>query len=364
MKYVEFYMTNVCNLNCQGCNSISNFNIAGGTHKWKDYQDIYKKWSNKLDIDNISFMGGEPTLNPDLINWIVGVRKLWPTARLFLSTNGLTLKKKQQELYNICCLHNVNLIVTLHNRHTADAIINDVTKWLVEPLTIGELALGIMTILPDNKIELDPEAPKRLQKVLDDCIASYNIIKDPSWPACTTLEEWYQLDASIRQECEQQHNFTFEVALPGIETGEFTITDTNNMIVNIRKQFYLNQGIINANVDNNQFEFNHSNPDKAFSVCSQSACPQFYQGKLHKCAPSHVFKDIIEQFDTDLLPIDLDLIRNYVPVDINSSDSDVLNFIEGLNHAIPQCKFCPDQLTVAETLSSTTKKIQLMRRLQ
>jgi hypothetical protein len=360
LAFVEFYLTNICNLNCQGCNSISNFNVAGGVQIWNDHADVYAKWAERLDISVISLIGGEPTLNPDYKNWIPGIRKLWPNAEIMISTNGVTIDQNQKELYDLCCTYDVALAVTIHNPHSVKDTFTRVKNWLTAPLSVDRLE-GLLIVTPDGKLSPDPAAHDRVQRILSECQEHYKIIKDPSWPDCNTLEDWYALSNSIRQECLQRHNFNFAVLLPELETKETKITDANNVVAYLLEQFYLVQGIVKADMVTNQFKFNQSDPVKAFAVCSQSKCPQFYQGKLHKCAPSHVFKDIVDQFDTDLSSNDLELIRGYSPVGINSTDQEIDEFIQGLKYEIPQCKFCPDQEKLARTFSSSKKTIQIKR---
>ena len=63
---LEFYITNVCNLTCNGCNRYNNYKFSG----WQSWDDA--------DIRHPVILGGEPLLNPDIVKWIKGVNKLWP----------------------------------------------------------------------------------------------------------------------------------------------------------------------------------------------------------------------------------------------------------------------------------------------
>ena len=49
LDYVEFYITNVCNLTCQGCNRFNSFKFKGW-QKWEDYADTYKQWSEQIEF--------------------------------------------------------------------------------------------------------------------------------------------------------------------------------------------------------------------------------------------------------------------------------------------------------------------------
>lgn len=87
----QFYMTNVCNLTCENCCTFNNRRFSGH-YKFKDYKDHYTEWAKKVDIDFMSILGGEPYANPDLPNWIDGLKACWPNNTNFsICTNGTYL---------------------------------------------------------------------------------------------------------------------------------------------------------------------------------------------------------------------------------------------------------------------------------
>ena len=88
----EFYITNVCNLTCNGCNRFNNYAFTG-FQRWKDYQEDYEKWGERIDLPRLSILGGEPTLNPTFMDWFRGLRKIWPDSRIEIVTNGTRLDK-------------------------------------------------------------------------------------------------------------------------------------------------------------------------------------------------------------------------------------------------------------------------------
>ena len=92
LNYSEFYITNVCNLNCQNCNRYNNFAFSGH-QTWSDHADQYRAWAEILDIKEIGILGGEPLLNPDFPNWLHGIAELWPNAKIHIDTNGTQLHK-------------------------------------------------------------------------------------------------------------------------------------------------------------------------------------------------------------------------------------------------------------------------------
>jgi organic radical activating enzyme len=115
---VEFYITNVCNLTCRGCNRFNNYNFKG--HQlWADHADQYELWSRRLDLPRIVIIGGEPTLNPDLELWASNLRRLWPDAVIMVQTNGTYQRPEHLTFWN---KYRVGFGVSLHDPATADQI--------------------------------------------------------------------------------------------------------------------------------------------------------------------------------------------------------------------------------------------------
>ena len=132
--YVEFYITNVCNLTCQGCNRFNNVKFKGW-QKWSDHADVYRRWSEQLELNQLAIMGGEPFLNPNIYEWIEGLGGLWPTAEICLTTNGTQIDK-HPNLYKVLDKHrNVELDISIHNKMEKNRIIDKVSSILSKPLT-------------------------------------------------------------------------------------------------------------------------------------------------------------------------------------------------------------------------------------
>jgi len=134
LSYVEFYITNVCNLTCQGCNRFNSFNFKGW-QRWSDYSEVYKQWGNEFTFREIAIMGGEPFLNNSIYEWIEGLAKIWPDASICLTTNGTQIDK-HPNLYKVLDKYRqVDLDISLHNKITKNQIIEKVSNILVPPLS-------------------------------------------------------------------------------------------------------------------------------------------------------------------------------------------------------------------------------------
>lgn len=133
LNYVEFYITNVCNLTCEGCNRFNNYKFKG-FQRWDEYEPIYRQWSQEIALANIAILGGEPLLNPDFFKWLQGINQLWPTARLEIVTNGYRLDSIK-DLYNYLLEHrNVWLNIGIHNKNKKKFIFEKIKNFLKEPL--------------------------------------------------------------------------------------------------------------------------------------------------------------------------------------------------------------------------------------
>jgi organic radical activating enzyme len=85
---LEFYITNVCNLTCGGCNRYNNYNFKGAQN-WNDYSENLAKWAEKIEINHLIILGGEPLLNATINQWVTGLRSLWPRrGAVQIQSNG------------------------------------------------------------------------------------------------------------------------------------------------------------------------------------------------------------------------------------------------------------------------------------
>ena len=129
IPYAEFYIINVCNLACPGCNRFNDYNFTG-YQRWADYADVYREWAQEVDIGSIGILGGEPLLNPTFLDWVQGVNQLWPGRKIRIITNGFRLDR-HPNLYPILQQHrNIELWVGIHNKQHKQEIVQRVRDFL------------------------------------------------------------------------------------------------------------------------------------------------------------------------------------------------------------------------------------------
>lgn len=130
---IEFYITNVCNLTCSGCNRYNNYKFSGW-EDWKDYEPILTRWAEKIDIIKPVVLGGEPLLNPSINEWIKGIRRLWPDHHSpQIQSNGTRIDLVDG-LYDACRASQTWIGISLHILDDREAIFNRIRNFLVHPI--------------------------------------------------------------------------------------------------------------------------------------------------------------------------------------------------------------------------------------
>jgi len=331
---VEFYITNVCNYSCKYCNRFNNYHFTGHQY-WKDYANVYLEWSKFIDFNYISILGGEPLLNPSINQWITNIRKLWSKSTIEIVTNGSRLNKVN-DLYKTIVNNNEKqtfIHIGLHNLDLLSSTMIEVDKFLTNPII--------------EKIPYDD---------LDHRFATiYKRSQDKEWPECKSLAEYKTLPKKIQEKFNKSFN-----KLEFIETNSFIrAIDQYNVRIDIHIEDVFHRSALIR--DDNLFKLHNSNPSKAHSICNEKNNHHFIKGKLYKCNVSGVLPEFYKQFQMEISKSDAQLIKSYVPLNINDTNETIKSFIEDLPNKIPQCKFCPEWLDSCK-LNPTTKKTKVIKK--
>jgi hypothetical protein len=124
---IEFYITNVCNLTCEGCNRFNNYSFSGW-QRWEDLEETYQQWAKYVHIDRMVLLGGEPLLNPDIIDWIYGLNRVFQTNVQILS-NGTRINQVNG-LYQALQANGNWMGISWHNPNTIDDFDQSVRQFL------------------------------------------------------------------------------------------------------------------------------------------------------------------------------------------------------------------------------------------
>ena len=339
LDYSEFYITNTCNFNCVGCNRFNNYAFAGH-YRWKDYHQIYQQWAKVLDLKTWAIMGGEPMMNPDYVDWMLGVAQLWPNSTGEFVTNGYFLQSNNQNFYEAFLLSNgkVSLGISVHNKNRVQAVLDQVLSWLVHPVSISRI--------PDNLNELPG--------IDDNFVRSYQAIKDQTWPDCKGISQWIELPQKIKNECIEAHGFSPEHLADAAKW--YKIVDANNITVIIKPENFFHQAsVIYSGTD---FTLHNSDARKAHDVCDSKHCHHFVAGKLYKCGQVALFPEFDRQLGFNLNANDRKLMLSYTPGEPNDK---LEKFLLDIDKPIDQCKFCPEKFENQEIFAEHAKKIKVKK---
>jgi len=113
---LEYHLAHGCNLACQQCSHYSNFRLAGAMPTPAAARSEYEAWNKRILPKRFALLGGEPLLNPKLVDHLHLARECWPHSNLMLVTNGFFFDRHPtlpETLVQINC----RLEVSQHGTH-------------------------------------------------------------------------------------------------------------------------------------------------------------------------------------------------------------------------------------------------------
>lgn len=297
MKYKlhkpEVYITNVCNLTCNNCNRFNNHKFTG-FQDWNEYAEIYQQWSQLLEVDTFVIMGGEPTLNPTLPAWILGLNNAFG-VNVQVLTNGTRLDKVP-ELYDTLLITPRSNIknyvgISLHNIDHFDEIRHKVKVFLRGG---GIIEWGGL------------------------------LEKTPSMFWKNQITDYVAIDNNQAKISMHLSNKFFQASIQPTADGRFTLFDNDPVLAHEACGFA-------------QFKSYH-----------------FIRGKLYKCGPVALMPEFDQQHNLAISDKDREILNSYQPLTVENFESYADEFFRELDNPIPQCKFCP-VAPVIETISPSRK---------
>jgi organic radical activating enzyme len=338
LPYVEFNITNVCNLNCPDCVTYNNFAFRGHS-RWSAWADIYEQWSQLLDLDRLAIVGGEPMLNPDFETWTRSLRRLWPRAEIQVLTNGTQLHKYPdlRQLLQDC---RITLKISAHGHANRSKVLSQLCKVLSPQARVS--------------YDINDHELKSWQN-------SYNQIRDAVWPICSDPRDFASLPDVIQRECRELHNLDGGTWLKNSwrqtwQDGDITV------FVDLSDSFL--PAAIRRDTERGTWTLHDSDPNKSIEVCCGRWVPTFVNGKLHKCSTVALLPEFLQQFNLDISHSDRELIAAYAPASVHQVREQIAEFVEdlALGAPVPQCKFCSESDTVGPQFEAGPKKLQFYSR--
>jgi ABC-2 type transport system ATP-binding protein len=128
LYHFEIHITDHCNLNCKGCGHFSN--LCPPTFlDLEEFESDMAAVAQRLDVDDIWLLGGEPLLHPDLAKFVRAARVHFPDSVIKVMTNGTLVMKMGEEFWDslaetrtvlLCDLYPVGLPVDEINARGAE----------------------------------------------------------------------------------------------------------------------------------------------------------------------------------------------------------------------------------------------------
>lgn len=278
---VEFYITNVCNLTCTDCNRFNNYDFRGW-QRWSDYSEQYSKWAQHVRLQRITILGGEPLLNPDLIDWIDGINDLWHKPVQIL-TNGTRL----------------NHVPGLYDRLLAPGP--------------------------------DPKYPWATNWI------GVSLHNHNDRQRC--FEEIHQF---LRGDIKYYDQNTKDIDLGG---AAHAFVDSNKVRISVWEYDRFYTAAVQKN-HHDLFTLHNSDPNKSHSVCgfAMYKCYHFIKAKLYKCGPVALWPEFDQQHRFDITDQEREILNSYQPLTADDVETQGRGFISQIDDVIPQCRFCPERL--------------------
>lgn len=257
LPFLETMIVYGCNLSCLGCTNYSDYNVKGLV-SWNQGQRWLEGWLKRVDIPDFGIIGGEPLMNPEVEDWIVGCRKLMPDSQIRFTTNGVLLHKRLQVIDTLMEIGNCVIKVSLHQPQ--EFYTQSVLQYLFNKATWNPvIEHGIPRWKSGNNIRLQISAPTKFIKTyLNDYATMLPHHSDPD----------KAFDACIQQTCpllfENRIYKCSSIALLNRVLNDWKIQDTT-------WDFYKNYQGLGTDCTDIVLEKFISNFGRAESICSM--CP-------------------------------------------------------------------------------------------
>ena len=189
IPYAEIMVTQVCNLVCLGCSTYSDLQHKG-YKSWNQGRKEIEPWLDRVNFDHIGIMGGEPLINPEIKQWLVGVRKLMPDTTIRVPTNATLLHKHLDVVDLLQELGNVIFKITVHqhdNPKVESAIEYVQNKFNWQPV----YEYNVHRFVTDNNFKFQVNRPEKFFKTFNGeyhNAAPYNSEPDDAFEVCHQKE--------------------------------------------------------------------------------------------------------------------------------------------------------------------------------
>ena len=91
--HIDYHVIDACNLACEFCTHYSNFKGPANIKTLDQCEAEWCQWAQVIHPERLHLIGGEPLLNPQIVEIVQLAFRVWPETTICLYSNGLLLKK-------------------------------------------------------------------------------------------------------------------------------------------------------------------------------------------------------------------------------------------------------------------------------
>lgn len=114
IRNLEVHVAHSCNLACESCTHYSNHGHKG-LLALEDAERWFLAWNGRIGPNILSLLGGEPTIHPQLADFVTLARRCWPIAQLRIVTNGFLLDRHPELPRRMAEAGGVQLYLSIHH---------------------------------------------------------------------------------------------------------------------------------------------------------------------------------------------------------------------------------------------------------
>ena len=161
IEHVEIMAINACQLSCSACATFSDLTHSGYI-TWEKGKQQLLPWLERLDLECVGIMGGEPLMNPRIKDWLHGLRELLPNTQIRLPTNGLLLHKHMDLVEAMNDIGNCVLKISYHvdNQRLRSVVKQIINSYDFRPVT----EFGINRWSTENNFKFQINSPEKFLK--------------------------------------------------------------------------------------------------------------------------------------------------------------------------------------------------------
>ncbi len=113
IKNLDYHLADHCNLNCKGCDHFSPL-AEPCLAKVEDFERDIKRFAqlSGQNLRKLNLLGGEPLLNPQIIDFMRIARENLPKTKIRIITNGILLNQQKEDFWNACHEYGIRIVVT------------------------------------------------------------------------------------------------------------------------------------------------------------------------------------------------------------------------------------------------------------